>query len=127
MASKNKHLMGVCAVYMVKHKPTGKFYIGSSQDLYNRFHSMMSTLKSGRSQEKLQTTFDTTGRNPADWEMTILQQAPKSKLDKLETKYIQQHIYINFDYHLYCVWLHRACHNAYAMQVTSAHVHACRA
>lgn len=92
MASKNKHLMGVCAVYMVKHKSTGKFYIGSSQDLYNRFHSMMSTLKAGRSQDKLQTAFDTTGRNPDDWEMTVLQQAPKSKLDKLETKYIQQHI-----------------------------------
>ena len=92
MASKNKHLMSISAVYMVKHNPTGKFYIGSSQDLYNRFHSMMSTLKAGRSQDKLQTAFDTTGRNPGDWEMTVLQQAPKSKLNKLETKYIQQHI-----------------------------------
>ena len=36
-----------CGVYVITHTPTGKHYVGSSADIYERVHVHMSHLKSG--------------------------------------------------------------------------------
>lgn len=78
-------------VYYLKHKPSGKFYIGATQDLDKRWASHVSRLKNGKHHKKLQVVYNTTN-NIKDWSIRLMESCTKSKLNKTEQYYLDKHI-----------------------------------
>ena len=77
-------------VYYLKHKPSGQFYIGATQDLEKRWASHMSRFKNGKHHKKLQAVYDTTN-NIKDWSIRLIESCKKSQLNKIEQKYVTKH------------------------------------
>ena len=77
-------------VYYLKHKPSGKFYIGATQDLDKRWASHVSRLKNGKHHKNIQAVYNTTN-DINDWSIRLVESCKKSQLNKTEQKYVTKH------------------------------------
>ena len=80
----------ICGVYKLTHKPSGKFYIGSSTDIKQRHHIHKSLFKHGKNHAKLQEVHNTTGQL-TDWKLEVLEICSVKQFKRTETRYIQQY------------------------------------
>ena len=81
----------ISGVYKLTHKPSGKFYIGSSTDIRQRFHIHKSLFKHNKNHNKLQETYNTTNQI-VDWKLQVIEICHASKLNKTEQMYIKMYI-----------------------------------
>jgi hypothetical protein len=77
----------VSGIYILKHK-SGKFYIGSTSNLYQRWASHKSLFKSGRNLRQLQTIYNV-NKNIKEWKLEMLEECSKSKLKACEDKHLR--------------------------------------
>ena len=77
-------------VYYLKHKPSGKFYIGATQDLEKRWASHVSRLKNGKHHKRIQAVYNMTN-DIEDWSIRLVESCKKSQLNKTEQKYVTKH------------------------------------
>ena len=85
----------ISGVYKLTHKPSGKFYIGSSTDIRQRFHIHKSLFKHNKNHNKLQETYNTTNQI-VDWKLQVIEICHASKLNKTEQMYIKMYIIHRF-------------------------------
>lgn len=71
-------------IYALRHKPSGKFYIGSTNDFTNRWYAWKSTMR--RNVSGLPPAIRLTSIDPNDWELLPLHvcEATPSVLAKME-------------------------------------------
>ena len=86
----NKKISGI---YMLKHK-SGKFYIGSTSNLYQRWAAHKSLFKSGRNLRQLQELYDVK-KNIKEWKIEMLEECPKNKLTACEDKYLRWYLQVD--------------------------------
>lgn len=81
----------ICGIYRMTHIPSGKFYIGSSTDIHQRFHVHKSLFRNNKNHDKLQAAHDSTGLI-TDWSIKVLVECDEKKLPATELIIISQHI-----------------------------------
>jgi len=79
-----KHESGI---YQLLHTPSGHFYLGSTTNLYHRWHSHKTQLSQGKHCQRIQSVHT----KISDWNIAIIEPATQN-LQDLEISFIQQHI-----------------------------------
>ena len=82
-------------IYKLIHTKTGKYYIGSSVNIKNRYQTHLSFLKSGKNIKRLQELYN---QDP-NFELVVLEECRKCDLIKKEGKYLKSLVRID----PYCV------------------------
>lgn len=68
-------------IYLITHKPTGKYYLGQSISIFNRFQNHYSQLKKGtHSTKNFQLLWNNS--QPEDWKFEIIQYISKDYVKK---------------------------------------------
>lgn len=75
-----------CGIYKLVHLPTNKFYIGSSVDVYHRYHVHIAQMKRGKAQKALKALW--TG-NKNEWKVEMLEECSASVLEQQELVYLK--------------------------------------
>lgn len=77
-------------IYKLTHKPTGKFYIGATTNLYKRWHTHKSHFARGKSHGPLQAVYNLTN-DMNDWSMKMIKPCMKKTLQKNEEAYLEEY------------------------------------
>jgi group I intron endonuclease len=78
----------IIGVYKLTHTPSGKFYIGSSSNIYHRYHVHLTYLSRWKHTKSLQSLW--TG-NKFDWTITVLEHCKAQDLLQLENVFLSLH------------------------------------
>lgn len=82
-----KNVKNISGIYKITNLINGKFYIGSSVNIYNRFHRHLSMLnRNCHNNQKLQNSWNKHGKN--NFEFQVLSSCPKEYVLKLEQWFI---------------------------------------
>lgn len=88
-------------IYKLWHKPSGKFYIGATTNLFKRWHSHKSFFTAGKNHAPLQAVYDLTS-DINDWSIKMLKSCSKKTLLKNEQMYLTE-----YAWHPKCVNTHK--------------------
>lgn len=92
--------MSKSGIYYIKNILTDEYYIGQSMNINRRISQHFSDLKFHKhTNSALQHSYDVHGKNNFEW--GILEEAPISKLNELESKYVEQYSAISNGFNPY--------------------------
>jgi group I intron endonuclease len=87
--SNKKSGKGISGIYKIINKINGKYYVGSSTNIYNRWRSHKSALLRGvHSNVKLQNAWNKSGKENFDF--IIVERVPTDKLLEIEQLYLDE-------------------------------------
>jgi hypothetical protein len=83
------HMTHDTGIYKLTHLPTGKYYIGSTTNLSQRFHLHLTHMKRGTAQRNLLSLWN---NDKDEWTISFLKKCSHDELASLEHKYLTRHM-----------------------------------